>query len=88
VRVDPDLSVYHEADGAEDMFTREEIAHLRYLLRRLRFLEAQVRESGGRASGHGGGIHAELEVQALEWVLKDCDYLPEQNRELAVSGNH
>lgn len=88
MRVDPDLSVYHEAESAVQEFDREEIAHLRYLLRRLRFLEAQVRETGGRASGRGGGIHAELEVQALEWTLKEVGYLPEQNRTLAVSGNH
>ena len=88
MKVDPDQSVYHEADNALSEFSREEIGHLRYLLRRLRFLEAQVRETGGRASGRAGGIHAELEVEALEWILKDCGYLPSQNRTLAVSGNH
>lgn len=88
MKVDADQSVYHEADTAVDEFDRDEIAHLRYMLRRLRFLEAQVRETGGRASGRGGGIHAELEVQALEWLLKEVGYLPEQNRDLAVSGNY
>jgi hypothetical protein len=88
VRVDPELSVYHEAHDAEAEFDREEIVHLRYLLRRLRFLETQVRTTGGRASGRAGGIHAELEVEALEWLLKEVGYLPEQNRNLAVSGNH
>jgi hypothetical protein len=41
------------------------------LLRRLRFLEQQVRETGGLADGNasGGAAFAEWEIEALEWVL-------------------
>lgn len=71
MKVDASKSVYHEADGATDEFNRVELRRARYLLRRLRFLEAQVRENGGMrdASGSGGAVHAEWEVEALEWAL-------------------
>lgn len=89
MKIDVSLSVYHEDANARNEFDRRELKHLRLLLRRLRFLEQQVRESGGLAnpSASGGAAFAEMEADALEWILKDVGFLPEQNRELAVSGN-
>lgn len=71
MRVDASRSIYHEADSASGEFSREELKRSRLILRRLRFLEAQVRESGGLQNGSasGGAVFAELEVEALEWIL-------------------
>jgi len=71
MRVDVDKSIYHEAPDVARDFDRTELRRARYLLRRLRFLEQQVRENGGleNASGNGGAAFAEWEVEALEWVL-------------------
>lgn len=92
MKVDVSKSAYHEASTAKDEFTKEELRRLRLLLRRLRFLEQQVRESGGLGSGtgSGGAAFAEWEVEALEWVLRDMGFLPEEEPDrpaLAVSGN-
>jgi hypothetical protein len=71
MRVDPNKSAYHEADSATNEFNRIELRRARLLLRRLRFLEAQIRENGGLDNGasSGGAAFAEWEVEALEWVL-------------------
>jgi hypothetical protein len=54
------------------------------LLRRLRFLEQQIRETGGLENGgeSGGAAFAEWEVEALEWILADIGFLATR-----VSGN-
>ena len=77
MKVDPSKSVYHEAEGANREFSRQELKRLRLLLRRLRFLEAQVRETGGLrdGGGSGGAAFAEWEIEALEWVLDDVGFL-------------
>lgn len=79
MNVDASKSAYHEAPGADSEFDQTELRRARLLLRRLRFLEHKVRESGGLAdpSGSGGGAFAEMEVEALEWVLgpEGIDYL-------------
>lgn len=71
MRVDPDKSIYHEDASATDEFSRAELKRARLLLRRLRFLEAQIRDNGGLSNGgsSGGAAFAEWEVEALEWVL-------------------
>ena len=71
MRVDVSKSVYHEAPEAREEFNKRELRSARLLLRRLRFLEQQVRETGGMANGggSGGAAFAEWEVEALEWVL-------------------
>lgn len=83
MKVDASKSVHHESATARNDFNRQELKHLRLLLRRLRFLEAQVIEQGGLegASASGGAVFAELEADALEWLLKDAGFLAE------VSGN-
>lgn len=80
MRVDVSMSAYHEASSARNEFTKQELRRLRLLLRRLRFLEAQVRESGGlgNSDGSGGAAFAEWEVEALEWVLTEVGFLPER----------
>lgn len=79
MKVDVSRSVYHEAPEARKEFSRRELRSLRLLLRRLRFLEAQVRETGGleSGSGSGGAAFAEWEVEALEWILTEVGFLPE-----------
>ena len=81
MRVDVERSAYHEADDAKDEFNKQELRRLRLLLRRLRFLESQVRETGGLASGggSGGAAFAEWETEALEWVLTEVGFLQEKN---------
>lgn len=80
MRVDATKSEYHEADSAPEDFDRVELKHCRLLLRRLRFLEAQIRENGGlnNGGGSGGAAFAEWEVDALAWLLNDIGYLREQ----------
>lgn len=85
MKIDPEQSVYHEDPAARSNgeFTRQELKFCRFLLRRLRFLEAKVRETGGMADGgaNGGAVMAEMEIDALEWVLTDVGFLSER-REL------
>lgn len=73
MKVDVSKSVYEEAPDARDDFNRTELRRLRLLMRRLRFLEAQVRDVGGLQDGNGSGgaAFAEWEVEALEWLLHD-----------------
>jgi hypothetical protein len=82
MKVDVSQSIYHEAPEARKDFNKREMKHCRFLLRRLRFLEQQVRESGGLDSsdGSGGAVFAEWEVDALEWVLTEVGFL--EDREL------
>lgn len=77
MKVDVSKSRYHEAPGAKEEFSRTELRSLRLLLRRLRFLEAQVALSGGleHGGGSGGAAFAEWEVEALEWILGEMDFL-------------
>jgi hypothetical protein len=79
MRVDVSQSVYHEADDVVTQFDRNERRRARQLLRRLRFLEAKVRETGGMAGAgaSGGAAFAEWEMEALEWVLDEIGFLSE-----------
>lgn len=71
MRVDPSKSVYHENTEARKEFSTQELRRCRLLLRRLRFLEANIRDNGGLENGSasGGAAFAEWEVEALEWIL-------------------
>lgn len=79
MRVDPNQSAYHEAGDATQEFDRAELRRCRQLLRRLRFLESQVRARGGLSDpeGNGGAAFAEMEMEALEWVLSEVGFLDE-----------
>lgn len=68
---------YQEAATAEEDFERDELKKLRFLLRRLRFLETQLQASarGEKPKIGGGMIFVEAEIEALEFVLTDADYL-------------
>lgn len=89
MKVDASQSKFHEvADLSE--FSKPEVKHLKLLLRRLRFLEDQVRRSGGLSSpgGSGGAVFAEMEMEALEWILLEMAYIEEPSETAtAVSGN-
>lgn len=83
MKIDVTKSEYHEAPEARKEFSRQELKRARLLLRRLRFLETQVRESGGlqSTSASGGAAFAEWEVEALEWVLTEIGFLQEREPE-------
>lgn len=66
MKIDTHLSVYSEHPSAPAEFEPRELAHARYLMRRLQFLEQKLRE-GEYVSG--GVVHAEREIMALEWAL-------------------
>lgn len=71
MRIEASESEYHEDPAARKEFSRKELRRARLLLRRLRFLETQVKKTGGLqdGGGSGGAAFAEWEVEALEWVL-------------------
>lgn len=78
MKVDLSKTKYHEADGAAAEFSTDEIRKLKVILRRLRFLEHQIRENGGiENSTSGSGMFNEMEVDALSWLLTDIGYLRE-----------
>lgn len=82
MKVDVSKSIYHEAPEARRDFNKQELRRCRLLLRRLRFLEAQVRTTGGleSGSGSGGAAFAEWEVEALEWILYEVGFLSEPSK--------
>lgn len=91
MRVDKNRSAYWEDPDVENLdYSREELRYLRQVLRRLRFLEKQIIDRGSTDATGGGGLYATLERDALEWLLREIEYLDE--RRLAafrtVSGNH
>lgn len=71
MRVPEEDSAYKEGEHARDEFSQSELQHARALLRRLRFLEAQVRanENDPVRAASGGALFAVMESQALEWAL-------------------
>lgn len=78
MRPDVANSRYIEADDVRTEFNRNELRRLRYLLRRLRFLETKIAESGGMATDvNGGAAHAEWELDALEYVLTEVGFIRE-----------
>lgn len=89
MKVDLSQSKYHEDPEGIRQYNRTERKRLRLLLRRLRFLEAKVRESGGLTSGDGSGgdVFAELESDALEYVLYEMEFILDPDAVPAVSGN-
>lgn len=82
MRVEASQSEYQEAADAVTEFNRMELKRCRLLLRRLRYLERKVKESGGltNPSGSGGAAFVEWEVEALEWVLTEVGYLQERKQ--------
>lgn len=78
MRVDPTLSIYHEGDWAERDFDTSELKQARFLLRRLRFLEARLRSTDN--DGSSWFVLAELEVESLAWALgpEGVNYLADQ----------
>ena len=79
MRVDTSQSVYSEVADVDTAFEVTELRRARYLLRRLQFLEAKLRD-GDPVSG--GAMHAEMEMEALEWALgpNGLDYIVIERR--------
>lgn len=80
MKIDASRSQYKERQEAVDEYTSAELIHLRLLLRRLQFLEHQVRVNGGlsHGGGSGGAAFAELEKAAFEWLLHDIGFLADK----------
>lgn len=80
MKVDAKASDYHEAPHVRDEFNRLELKRCRIVLRRLQFLESQIRENGGLADGgkSGGAAFAEWEADALEWLLDEVGFLADR----------
>lgn len=72
MKVDAAQSVYQERRNANRDFTRRELKRLRCLLRRLRFLEAQMRT---HTEPNDGALFTEWEAEALEWILDEVGFL-------------
>lgn len=81
MRVDAKNSMFQEDSQAVEVFNRRELRNCRYLLRRLRFLEAKMqREDMADPSNDGGAVFADLEVNALEWLLTEIGFLAERSK--------
>lgn len=81
MKVDTTDSIYAEDPAAKAEFNRKELRMLRMLLRRLHFLEAQVKANEGKTGLSGGANFAEWESDALEFVLTEIGYLAEVVRD-------
>lgn len=70
-------SKYHEDLLAPNEFTGSELRKLRFLLRRLRFLERQmiVNDTAQNPDAEHSGMFVAMEVEALEWTLTEIGYL-------------
>lgn len=78
-KIDTSLSVHRECADLSD-FTRSEKRMARILLRRLRYLEKQIRDSGGLGDGNASGAAAfvEWEADSLEWALTELGFIEEK----------
>ena len=84
MKVDIKQSIYRESPEARHEFDRMGLKRCRTVLRRLQFLESQIRESGGLAGGagvSGGAAWAEWEADALEWLLDEVGFLAERKED-------
>lgn len=77
MKVDASESEYQEAPEAREEFSKRELKRLRFLLRRLRFLEMKARENEGKMDRSGQSVFADLEVESLEYVLTEIGFLAE-----------
>jgi hypothetical protein len=69
-RIDVENSKYREkAEHRKGDFTRPELLKARRLLRRLRFLETQMRINAKNDTASSAAIHTAEEADALEWAL-------------------
>lgn len=75
MRIDVEKSKYHPREDVEKDFDREEIKHLKIVLRRLRYLEQKLREGGDLLDGNGSAVFDDLEVQGLAFTLTEIGYL-------------
>lgn len=76
MKVDAANSRYQEDPTAEAEFTEGELKSLRFLMRRLRFLETQVARAASESGDPSGGlVFAEREIEALAYTLYAIGYL-------------
>lgn len=66
-------SLYREANNIHEEYSRDEVKHMRVLLRRLRFLETQL--MAPEADMLGGRDFVVRERDALIFTLTDAEYL-------------
>lgn len=81
MKVDASNSIYREDPGAKSEFNRKELRMLRLLLRRLHFLEAQIKKNEGKVNLSGGANFAEWESDALEYVLTEIGFLEDDDED-------
>lgn len=75
MKVNTDKSRYREHPLATTEFALDELKRLRFLLRRLRFLDAKAAVEGGVHESGTGAVFADLEIDALVYVLSEIGYL-------------
>lgn len=77
MKVDKTQSIYQESPLARTEFNRRELKRLRFLLRRLQFLEAKDRDTANSpvSNGSGSEVFIEWEIEALEFVLDELEFL-------------
>ena len=73
--VDRKNTQYHERSDAPGEFNRQELHHLRTLLRRVRYLETQLARRGNPSND--SALHVSREMDALVYVLAEVCYLDE-----------
>lgn len=77
MRTDASTSKYQEHPVAKEEWNRRELRHLRFMLRRLRFLEKNAEDlsRSNEAQAANAAVFVETELEALEWLLTEIGFL-------------
>lgn len=73
MRIDPSESIYQEDDQSTHGWSDTELNRLRYILRRVQYLEHHIKKN----PTSDRSIHSALEVEASVWLLREVGYLPD-----------
>ena len=79
MKTDPSKSKFHEREDANQEWDFDELVHLRAILRRLRFLEANIEKHSRSGDTSVSAMFTEREASALKWLLDDIGYLEVKN---------
>lgn len=66
-------SRFQENDDVEVQFEPDELSKLRFLLRKLRFMEQK-----SKGNQFAPNVHAEFEMESIAWLMTDCGYLKDE----------
>lgn len=77
MKIDKSKSVYRESALARTEFNKTELKQLRFLFRRLQYLESRMaeNEASSISTGSGAEVFIVWEVEALEFVLDEVGFL-------------